>query len=234
MLSSRSVASAPPGRSTARREACRGSSDWRWPSLRRRGRGTAREALLLATLALASGVGSATAIYTVVNGVMLKPLGYRSGERFMSLVESDRIATEREIILSTMTLERSVSLLATFFACAALLMATLGVYGVIAYAIRQRSLEIGMRLMLGASARDVLALILSDGVRLALYGTAAGGIVAVGGAAVLARVFDTVATGLMAYVYSAAIVFSLAVAASLVPALRASLSSPLSVLRSGS
>ncbi|HTV01870.1 MAG TPA: ADOP family duplicated permease [Luteitalea sp.] len=144
------------------------------------------------------------------------------------------VATMREIILSTMTLERSASLLATFFSCAALLMATLGVYGVIAYAVRQRSLEIGMRMMLGASARHVLALVLSDGVRLALYGAAAGGIVAVGAAAVLGRVFDGVATGLLPYCYSAAIVVSLAVAASLVPALRASRSSPLSVLRSGS
>lgn len=144
------------------------------------------------------------------------------------------VATMREIILSTMTLERSVSLLATFFACAALLMAMLGVYGVIAYAVRQRSLEIGMRMMLGASARDVLTLVLSDGVRLAIYGMAAGGLLAAGGTALLGRVFETVAPGAIPYVCSAAIVVSLAAAASLVPALRASLSSPLSVLRGGS
>jgi putative ABC transport system permease protein len=144
------------------------------------------------------------------------------------------VATMREIILSTMTLERAVSLLASFFASAALLMAMLGIYGVIAYAVRQRSMEIGMRMILGASGQDVLTLVLGDGVRLAGYGIVAGGIVAIGGAYVLGRVFDTVATGATPYVYSTAIVAFLAVMASLVPALRAAVKSPLVVLRDGS
>ena len=73
---------------------------------------------------------------------------------------------------------------------------------------------------------SVLALVLSDGVRLAVYGMAAGAIVAIGGAYVLGRVFDTIATGVMPYVYSTVIVASLAVVASFVPALRASITSP--------
>ena len=56
---------------------------------------SAKSIALLATVALAVGIGAATAIYTVVNGVMLKPLGYRDGHRFVALCESDRIDTER-------------------------------------------------------------------------------------------------------------------------------------------
>ena len=144
------------------------------------------------------------------------------------------VATMREIIRATMTLERAVSLLATFFAGAALLMAMLGVYGVIAYAVRQRSMEIGMRMILGASGQDVLTLVLGDGVRLAAYGMVAGGLVAIGGVYLLGRVFDTVATGAAPYVYATAIVAVLAVVASLAPALRAAVKSPLTVLRGGS
>jgi hypothetical protein len=61
---------------------------------------SARGIALIATLALAIGIGSATAIYAVVNGVMLKPLGYRAGDRFMSVVESDRVATGRQAAVS--------------------------------------------------------------------------------------------------------------------------------------
>ena len=56
---------------------------------------SAKSIALLATIALAVGIGSATAIYTVVNAVMLKPLGYGDGHRFVMLCESDRIDTQR-------------------------------------------------------------------------------------------------------------------------------------------
>ena len=103
-----------------------------------------------------------------------------------------------------------------------------------AYAVRQRSMEIGMRMILGASGQDVLTLVLGDGLRLAAYGMVAGGVVAIGGVYMLGRVFDAVATGAAPYIYSTAIVAVLAVVASLVPALRAAVKSPVVVLREGS
>ncbi len=141
------------------------------------------------------------------------------------------VATMPDVILSTMTLERALSFLTTFFAGAALLMAALGVYGVIAYAVKQRTMEIGMRMMLGASSRDVLGLVLGDGLTLAAYGIVAGGAAAAGGVYVLARIFETVTIGVAPFIYSTTIVVALAFVASFVPALRAALLSPLVVLR---
>ena len=100
------------------------------------------------------------------------------------------IATMREIIRRTITLERVASFMTAFFAGAALLLAMLGVYGVVSYSVRQRTVEIGTRMALGATSREVLSLIVSDGLKMAAYGVAAGGIAAIGGAMYLGRIFN--------------------------------------------
>jgi putative ABC transport system permease protein len=84
-----------------------------------------------------------------------------------------------EVLHQSMSLERAGSLMTGFFALAALLMATLGVYGVVSYSVRQRTIEIGTRMALGAGRGDVISMVLGGGMKMALYGIA-------GGAAVLA------------------------------------------------
>jgi ABC-type antimicrobial peptide transport system permease subunit len=137
----------------------------------------------------------------------------------------------RESIQQTVALERAASFLTGFFAAAALLMAMLGVYGVLSYSVRQRTVEIGVRMALGATAREVLSLIIGRGLKMAAYGVVAGGVLAIAGAFYLDSVFQIREIGPAPFLYSMAIVAAVVFTASLMPAWRAAMKSPLLVIR---
>jgi serine phosphatase RsbU (regulator of sigma subunit) len=141
------------------------------------------------------------------------------------------VATMREIIQRSMTLERAGSFLTSFFAGAALLLATLGVFGAVSYSVRQRTVEIGTRVALGASSRGVLSLIVGSGLKMAAFGVIAGGIAAFAAASSLGRVFKIGELGPAPFLYSTAIVTVVAFVASFVPAWRAALLSPMVAIR---
>jgi putative ABC transport system permease protein len=143
------------------------------------------------------------------------------------------VATMRDVIGRTMTLEHAATQVTAFFAACALLLAVLGVYGVVAYSIRQRTVEIGMRIALGATSRGVLALVVASGLRMAGYGLLAGGVAAVGGVRYLGRVFDIGEIGAVPFLYSTATVVAVACAASFIPAWRAMRMSPIAAIRHG-
>ena len=143
------------------------------------------------------------------------------------------VATMPDVIGRTITLERAASQVTAFFAASALLMALLGVYGVVTYSIRQRTVEIGMRIALGATSRGVLALVVASGLRMAAWGVLAGGVAAFVGASYLGRVFDIGEIGPMPFLYSTAIVVAVAGAASFIPAWRAMTISPIAAIRNG-
>ena len=92
----------------------------------------------------------------------------------------ENVRTIHDIVLNTLQLERLSSLVMTFFGLAALVMATLGIYGVVSYFVRQRTVELGTRMALGAVNRDLVALVLGGGLKLALVGVAVGSIALVG------------------------------------------------------
>ena len=118
------------------------------------------------------------------------------------------------------------------FGACALLLAITGVYGLLAYGVAQRTREVGVRLALGATPSDVLRLVFSEGVRLAVIGAAVG----VAGAFALSRLlaallYETSPTDPVIFVGVPIIVVIAAFAASLIPASRAAWLDPSVALR---
>jgi len=123
---------------------------------------------------------------------------------------------------ASLAYRRFITGLLAAFALPALLLAALGIYGVVAYLVTQRRREIGIRVALGAQRADVLALVLKEGLRLALIGV---GIGAVGAFATTrwlrSELYDTSATDPLTFVLAAGVLAGVAALATLLPARRA-------------
>ena len=141
------------------------------------------------------------------------------------------LSSMRAIVGASLSRERVGSFMVAFFALAALLMAMLGVYGVVSYSVRQGTVEIGTRMALGAVGGDILRRIVGSGLRMVLYGLAIGGMAVMAAVWALARWFEIRQPGVAPWLSSTAIVASVAAAASFFPAWRATRLSPLVALR---
>ena len=142
-----------------------------------------------------------------------------------------RVRTMNDLVGDTLLLQRLSSLVMTFFGLAALLMATLGIYGVVSYFVRQRTVELGTRMALGAVNRDLVALVLGGGLKLSLTGVAVGSIALVGAVWLLARYLEVANFGWLPFAGSTAVVTLVAAAAASVPAWRTTLISPMAAIR---
>jgi putative ABC transport system permease protein len=123
-------------------------------------------------------------------------------------------------------------LLLTLFAALALVLAAVGIYGVISYAVTQRTQEIGIRMALGAGRNDVLKLIIRNGLALTLLGIVIG----VGGAIGLTRLMSTLLFGVTptdkpTFIAVSAVLIVVALLACYIPARRATKVDPLIALR---
>jgi putative ABC transport system permease protein len=123
-------------------------------------------------------------------------------------------------------------LLLAIFAGAALVLAAVGIYGIISYSVAQRSHEMGIRMALGASRLNLLALVLGQ----SLWTTLAGIVIGLAGAGVLTRfmsslLFDVRAADPATYAMVAMALLLIALVASYVPARRATLADPMHALR---
>jgi predicted permease len=143
-----------------------------------------------------------------------------------------QIRSMDEVMSVARSRPRFLTLLLTMFSSLSLILAALGIYGVISYSVAQRTNEIGIRMALGAQSTDVLRLVGATGIRLALAGTALGAL----GAFALTRVLSGLLFGVssvdaVTFAAMAATLIAVTLLACYIPARRASRVDPLIALR---
>jgi len=145
------------------------------------------------------------------------------------------VQTMREFVSQSMSAQRFPMLLLAAFAGLAFLLASIGIYGVISYSVMQRVNEIGVRIALGAIKRNILGMIIGQGVRLALAGLAIGVVVALALTRLLSSfshlLYRVAASDPATYLAAAAVLLAVAVLACYVPARRATQVDPIVALR---
>lgn len=142
------------------------------------------------------------------------------------------VATMESIVASSVAQPRVLSQFVGVFAGFALLLAAIGIYGVMAYSVSTRRREMGIRAALGAEPRDIVKLVVGQGMRLALLGVAIG----VTASFALTRLitnllFGVSATDPLAFLLAAVVLVTTALAACYLPARRATRVDPIDVLR---
>jgi len=142
------------------------------------------------------------------------------------------IRTMDDVLSTAQARPRFLTLLLTLFAGVALVLAAVGIYGVISYSVAQRTSEFGIRIALGAAPQDVLSMVLGQGLMLGAVGVVLGA----GGALALTRYIRGLLFGIssfdpLTFIVMAAVLTTVTLAACWIPARRATRVDPMIALR---
>ena len=134
-----------------------------------------------------------------------------------------KIRTMQENVAASIAQPRFRTMLLAIFAGVALLIAAVGIYGVMAYSTSQRSREMGIRMALGSSAKQIFQLIVLDGMRITIFGIVIGGVAAlIIGRYLKAMLFSTSTVDVMTLTGSTLLIAAVGLMASFLPAKKAS------------
>jgi putative ABC transport system permease protein len=148
------------------------------------------------------------------------------------MIPVTNVQTLEQVLASAQSRPRFLTLLLVLFSIVALIIATVGIYGVISFSVARRSKEFALRMALGAQQKDVLGLVMKQGALLTLLGIAAG----VLGAFALTRLmaallFSVRPTDALTFISVSALLAVVALCASFIPAQRATRVDPMQALR---
>jgi putative ABC transport system permease protein len=143
-----------------------------------------------------------------------------------------QVRSMNEVLASAKSRPRFLTTLLGLFSATALVLAAVGLYGVISYSVTRRTTEFGVRIAMGASAGDVLGLVVGQGLRLALIGVMAGAV----GALAVTRLIRGLLFGIssfdpLTFIAMALMLIAVTVLACVIPARRAIKVDPLVALR---
>jgi predicted permease len=142
------------------------------------------------------------------------------------------VQTMDDVVATSYAARRLTMILLAAFAALALVLACVGIYGVISYLVGQRTQEIGIRMALGARRGDILVLVLGEGTKMAVIGAAIGVAASLGLTRLMAKqLFGVTAHDPLTYAGVASVLILVAIAACYIPARRAVRVDPMTSLR---
>jgi ABC-type antimicrobial peptide transport system permease subunit len=173
-------------------------------------------------------------VRTSLPATSLEPLIRREIQAIDPDLPVFNVRTMNEVIDGSLASRRFSAELVGVFAVVALLLASVGIYGLLAYMVGQRAQEIGVRMALGAQRNDILKLVLTQGALLAAVGVCVGlTLAAVAAPMIAALLYGIRAHDPIVFLAVPLILLAVSLAASYIPARRAARISPIVALREG-